>query len=119
MARRAWLGRIDGRGHCLVFTLTFRVVSFRRAHEMEIMPSAPPPPGDRRVDRRRFCAGTGNRGAPAERRDSTATAGPPESVKGQQVTLRLPGAVIEHFKAAGPGWQTRAVAVLEREAKRG
>ena len=34
----------------------------------------------------------------------------------QQVTLRLPRAVIEHFKAGGPGWQTRAVAVLEREA---
>ena len=37
----------------------------------------------------------------------------------QQVTLRLPRAVIEHFKRDGPGWQTRAVAVLEREAKKG
>ena len=36
----------------------------------------------------------------------------------QQVTLRLPRAVIEHFKAGGPGWQTRAIAVLEREAAR-
>jgi uncharacterized protein (DUF4415 family) len=35
----------------------------------------------------------------------------------KQVTLRLPRSVIEHFKAQGPGWQTRAVAVLEREAK--
>lgn len=35
----------------------------------------------------------------------------------QQVTLRLPRAVIAHFKAGGPGWQTRAVAVLEREIK--
>lgn len=35
----------------------------------------------------------------------------------KQVTLRLPRAVIEHFKAGGPGWQTRAVAVLEREAR--
>ncbi|MEO7027129.1 MAG: BrnA antitoxin family protein [Caulobacteraceae bacterium] len=34
----------------------------------------------------------------------------------KQVTLRLPRSVIEHFKAGGPGWQTRAVAVLEREA---
>jgi uncharacterized protein (DUF4415 family) len=37
----------------------------------------------------------------------------------KQVTLRLPLSVIEHFKAAGPGWQTRAVAVLERESRRG
>ncbi len=36
----------------------------------------------------------------------------------KQVTLRLPLSVIEHFKAAGPGWQTRAVAVLERESRR-
>lgn len=36
-----------------------------------------------------------------------------------QVTLRLPRAVIDHFKADGPGWQTRAVAVLEREARSG
>ncbi len=32
----------------------------------------------------------------------------------QQVTLRLPRAVIEHFKADGPGWQTRAVEALVR-----
>lgn len=36
----------------------------------------------------------------------------------QQVTLRLPRAVIDHFKADGPGWQTRAVAALEREVAR-
>lgn len=36
----------------------------------------------------------------------------------QQVTLRLPRRVIEHFKAGGPGWQTRAIAVLEREVER-
>ena len=37
----------------------------------------------------------------------------------QQVSLRLPRSVIDHFKAGGPGWQTRAIAVLEREAARG
>lgn len=37
----------------------------------------------------------------------------------QQVSLRLPRAVIDHFKAGGPGWQTRAIAVLEREVTRG
>lgn len=36
----------------------------------------------------------------------------------KQVTLRLPRAVIEHFKEGGPGWQTRAIAVLEREVAR-
>jgi uncharacterized protein (DUF4415 family) len=34
----------------------------------------------------------------------------------QQVTLRLPRAVIEHFKAGGAGWQTRISEVLERHA---
>ncbi len=33
-----------------------------------------------------------------------------------QVTLRLDAEVIEHFKAEGPGWQTRINAVLRRAA---
>lgn len=37
--------------------------------------------------------------------------------KPQQVSLRLPRDVIDHFKAGGPGWQMRAVAVPEREAR--
>ena len=40
----------------------------------------------------------------------------------QQVTLRLPRDVIGHFKAGGPGWQTRISEVLQRytsERKRG
>lgn len=36
----------------------------------------------------------------------------------QQVTLRLPRKVIEHFKAGGAGWQTRISEVLERHARR-
>lgn len=32
----------------------------------------------------------------------------------RQVTLRLPQAVIEHFKAGGAGWQTRIGEALER-----
>lgn len=36
----------------------------------------------------------------------------------QQVTLRLPKQVIEHFKAGGAGWQTRIGEVLERHAKK-
>lgn len=35
----------------------------------------------------------------------------------QQVTLRLPREVIAHFKAGGPGWQTRIGDVLSRHAK--
>lgn len=31
----------------------------------------------------------------------------------QQVTLRLPREVIAHFKAGGPGWQTRIGEVLQ------
>jgi len=34
----------------------------------------------------------------------------------QQVTLRLPPEVIAHFKAGGPGWQTRIGEVLRRHA---
>jgi len=37
----------------------------------------------------------------------------------QQVTLRLPPAVVRHFKAGGPGWQTRISEVLERYARKG
>lgn len=32
----------------------------------------------------------------------------------RQVTLRLPAHVIDHFRSQGPGWQTRAIAALER-----
>ncbi|HKR25682.1 MAG TPA: BrnA antitoxin family protein [Allosphingosinicella sp.] len=35
----------------------------------------------------------------------------------RQVTLRLPRHVLEHFKADGPGWQTRIGEVLERHAE--
>ena len=35
----------------------------------------------------------------------------------QQVTLRLPREVIAHFKAAGPGWQTRISNALQRYAE--
>lgn len=34
----------------------------------------------------------------------------------QQVTLRLPAEVIAHFKAGGPGWQTRISDILQRHA---
>jgi uncharacterized protein (DUF4415 family) len=37
----------------------------------------------------------------------------------KQVTLRIPTRVIEHFKRGGPGWQTRAVAALEKAAREG
>ncbi len=36
----------------------------------------------------------------------------------QQVTLRLPPDVIDHFKAGGPGWQSRIGDVLQRHAAR-
>jgi len=32
----------------------------------------------------------------------------------EQVTLRLPAEVVAHFKAGGPGWQTRVGEVLAR-----
>ncbi len=36
----------------------------------------------------------------------------------QQVTLRLPRDVIGHFKAGGPGWQTRISDALGRIARK-
>lgn len=36
-----------------------------------------------------------------------------------QVTLRLPVEVIAHFKAGGPGWQTRISDVLRRHVIKG
>ena len=36
----------------------------------------------------------------------------------QQVTLRLPAEVIAHFKAGGPGWQTRISDLLQRHASK-
>jgi uncharacterized protein (DUF4415 family) len=37
---------------------------------------------------------------------------PPSDRPKQQVTLRLDADVIEHFRATGPGWQTRINAAL-------
>lgn len=36
----------------------------------------------------------------------------------RQVTLRLPAAVLDHFKSGGAGWQTRIGEVLERHVAR-
>lgn len=39
---------------------------------------------------------------------------PPKVNPKAQVTLRLDAQVLKHFKAAGPGWQTRINAALKR-----
>ena len=39
---------------------------------------------------------------------------PPLEQPKRQVTLRLSSEVIEHFKAGGPGWQTRIDETLKR-----
>jgi uncharacterized protein (DUF4415 family) len=33
----------------------------------------------------------------------------------RQVALRIPQKILDHFRAGGPGWQTRMIAVLQRE----
>lgn len=46
---------------------------------------------------------------------------PPQGVGKQQVTLRIDKDVLEHFKADGPGWQTRlndTLAEVVRERKK-
>jgi uncharacterized protein (DUF4415 family) len=43
---------------------------------------------------------------------------PPIGVEAKkQVTLRLPAQVIEHFRADGPGWQSRISEALERHVE--
>ena len=39
---------------------------------------------------------------------------PPLAAPKQQVTLRLSPEVLDHFKAGGPGWQTRIDETLKR-----
>jgi uncharacterized protein (DUF4415 family) len=47
------------------------------------------------------------------RRGRPKSARPKEAVK-----LRLSGEVLDHFRAGGPGWQTRINETLEREVAR-
>jgi uncharacterized protein (DUF4415 family) len=43
---------------------------------------------------------------------------PPAEVKKVSTTLRLSPEVLEHFRAGGPGWQTRIDQVLKRVVAR-
>ena len=45
--------------------------------------------------------------------------GPNKAPTKKLVSLRLPPEVIEHFKAGGPGWQTRIERTLLESIKRG
>ena len=45
--------------------------------------------------------------------------GPQKAPRKKLVSLRLPEEVIEHFKAGGPGWQTRIEKTLREAVKRG
>jgi uncharacterized protein (DUF4415 family) len=45
--------------------------------------------------------------------------GPQKAPTKKLVSLRLPEEVIEHFKAGGPGWQTRIEKTLREAVKRG
>jgi len=40
----------------------------------------------------------------------------PDEIRKRRVTIMLDPAVIAHFKAAGPGWQTRVNAALRKAA---
>ena len=44
---------------------------------------------------------------------------PPADDRKQAVSIRLDGDVVEHFKKAGPGWQSRINAALRKQAKLG
>ena len=45
--------------------------------------------------------------------------GPQKTPTKKLVSLRLSAEVVDHFKATGPGWQTRIDATLLRSIKRG
>jgi uncharacterized protein (DUF4415 family) len=45
--------------------------------------------------------------------------GPQKAPTKKLVSLRLPSDVIEHYKAGGPGWQTRIERTLLESIKRG
>lgn len=54
---------------------------------------------------------------PPDARSPARVGRPPGSVTSdrRQVALRIPKKVLDHFRAGGPGWQTRMIAVLQRE----
>jgi uncharacterized protein (DUF4415 family) len=57
---------------------------------------------------------------PKRRSQNDARGGRPKgslSSDRQQITLRVPKGVIDHFRAAGAGRRTRMIERLEREAK--
>jgi uncharacterized protein (DUF4415 family) len=43
---------------------------------------------------------------------------PPSAERKEHINLRLPPDVLDHFRSAGPGWQTRISAVLRRHVER-
>ncbi len=49
-------------------------------------------------------------------RNTPAATGRPRGSKKQQVSLRLDRDVLDRFRAAGPGWQTRINEALRRAA---
>jgi uncharacterized protein (DUF4415 family) len=57
---------------------------------------------------------------PPELSAPVRTGRPPGSTTSdrKQVALRIPQKVLDHFRAGGPGWQTRMIAVLQREVER-
>ncbi len=48
--------------------------------------------------------------------DATPAAAPPKTPSKRLISLRLDPEVIDHFRATGPGWQTRMNDALRRAA---
>lgn len=44
---------------------------------------------------------------------------PPKAARKRAINIRLSPEVLEHFRATGPGWQTRVDAVLKSHVARG
>ena len=80
-------------------------------------PDTPPEWPDEVWDRAEFAIG-GKVIRPATGTLTKAGRPPIGSQSKQQVTLRLPAEVIAHFKAGGPGWQTRISDLLQRHASK-
>jgi len=94
-----------------------RVLAFKEGDAIAFDPEdGPYDPNDAEAARAWFAKADLVRGGKVLRRGKR---GPQKAPTKKLVSLRLPPEVIEHFKADGPGWQTRIERTLLEAVKRG
>ncbi len=94
-----------------------RVLAFKEGDAIPYEPEdGPYDPNDAEAARAWLAQADLIRGGKVARRGKR---GPQKAPTKKLVSLRLSPEVIEHFKAAGPGWQTRIDGALLKSIKRG